>query len=456
MDINSFVIGFAKGKKSGTGFFSTKENDAGGLTYAFKATEGGGGGSGGGVELNIAYGDTPPEDTTKLWVKTTQPSKVIVSSVAPASGTIGDSMSYATKIADTYRHCQNCCARVGDYVYSFGGYRFKSQIESVKSNYILKINASSVTKLNNVLSCLQASCAAVGTKIYIIAANNTNTIYCFDTVTETVTTLSVTLPVANRYLHCAAVGTSVYILGGTKAPTAIYCLDTETETITTLNATLKQEVHSGACTALGNKIYIFGGFSGRALDTIQCFDTETYETSILPAKLTTARWGMGCAVAGDSGQIVVYGGISGFGSNGINYRTSYAIDIYDTSTGSIRTYASNANTPQWTACATHPSNANTIIVVGGCSSSSSATTSTPTSLLERAWTFTVGADFELEEGTLYIRTNVTTANKNWSAIVGEDMSVTVTPHTIHKGLAGNVGKQVSGALYYDGDWSMKF
>lgn len=41
MDINSFVIGLAKGKKSG--YFSTKENDAGGLTYAFKAKESEGG-----------------------------------------------------------------------------------------------------------------------------------------------------------------------------------------------------------------------------------------------------------------------------------------------------------------------------------------------------------------------------------------------------------------------------
>ena len=39
MDINSFALGYSAGKK-------------------------------GGVALNIAYGDTPPEDTTKLWVKT--------------------------------------------------------------------------------------------------------------------------------------------------------------------------------------------------------------------------------------------------------------------------------------------------------------------------------------------------------------------------------------------------
>jgi hypothetical protein len=294
----------------------------------------------------------------------------------------------------------------------------------------------------------------VGTKIYIIAADGTDMIYCFDTETETVTTLSVTLPVANKALHCAAVGTSVYILGGYNAPTAIYCLDTETETITTLNATLKQGVWSGACTAVGNKIYIFGGFNNGALDTIQCFDTETYETSILSAKLTTARWGMGCAEAGDSGQIVVYGGISG--TSGLMYVGCWKTDIYATETGTIRQFVGSTYGPQWTACATHPSKANTIMLVGGCQSSGMSSSETPSYFIERIWTVTVGDDFELEEGTLYIRTAGSTANKNWSAIVGEDMSIVVTPHTIHKGMAGNVGKLVSGALYYDGDWSIKF
>lgn len=35
--------------------------------------------SGGGGELNIAYGDTAPEDTSKLWVKTTEPESVEIS-----------------------------------------------------------------------------------------------------------------------------------------------------------------------------------------------------------------------------------------------------------------------------------------------------------------------------------------------------------------------------------------
>lgn len=62
MDINSFVIGLVKGKKSG--YFSTKENDAGGLTYAFKAKESEGGGSMEGFHMVRFFND---DRTTLLY-----------------------------------------------------------------------------------------------------------------------------------------------------------------------------------------------------------------------------------------------------------------------------------------------------------------------------------------------------------------------------------------------------
>lgn len=64
MDVNSFVIGFSKGKKSGTGYFSTSENEAGGLTYSFRANEGGGGGSMEGFHMVRFYND---DRTTLLY-----------------------------------------------------------------------------------------------------------------------------------------------------------------------------------------------------------------------------------------------------------------------------------------------------------------------------------------------------------------------------------------------------
>ena len=46
VDVPSFALGYSAGKKKG--------------------------GSGGSMELNIAYGNTAPEDTTKMWCKTSQ------------------------------------------------------------------------------------------------------------------------------------------------------------------------------------------------------------------------------------------------------------------------------------------------------------------------------------------------------------------------------------------------
>ena len=58
----------------------------------------------------------------------------------------------------------------------------------------------------------------LGTNIYIFGGNNgskaTDTILKFDTTTETLETLSVTLPSARQGQMGAAVGTNAYIFGG--------------------------------------------------------------------------------------------------------------------------------------------------------------------------------------------------------------------------------------------------
>ncbi|MBQ2438848.1 MAG: hypothetical protein II267_03055, partial [Paludibacteraceae bacterium] len=45
-----------------------------------------GGGDGGSAEFNIAYGDTAPEDTTKLWVKANEPEAVSITSAVVTAG----------------------------------------------------------------------------------------------------------------------------------------------------------------------------------------------------------------------------------------------------------------------------------------------------------------------------------------------------------------------------------
>ena len=117
-----------------------------------------------GAELNIAYGDTAPQDTSKLWVNGAEPSKVIatnkelekVETISTLSATLPNTMS------------RTSCASVGKYIYVFGG----------------------------------------------ISSSNYNTILKFDTTTETINTLSATLPNTMSDTSCALVGSNIYIFGG--------------------------------------------------------------------------------------------------------------------------------------------------------------------------------------------------------------------------------------------------
>ena len=100
-----------------------------------------------GAPLNIAYGETAPEDTRKLWVKANKPDNVSVDS---------------------------------------------------DLNIIDKIRISNA---HLPIPTIDMGCAAVGTKIYLFGGDGSgykdrlNTINVFDTTTETISTLSTTLPI---------------------------------------------------------------------------------------------------------------------------------------------------------------------------------------------------------------------------------------------------------------------
>ena len=118
----------------------------------------------GGCELNIAFGDTAPEDTSKLWVKTSEPSNVLVSASQFGNGSLETGISYLP---------------TGAYGIATG---------------------------------------VVGTKIYLFGGhinyNRLNTINVFDTTTNTITTLSTTLPTKAGGIASGVVGTKIYLFGG--------------------------------------------------------------------------------------------------------------------------------------------------------------------------------------------------------------------------------------------------
>ena len=178
-----------------------------------------------GSNLNVHYGNTAPEDTSKLWVKSTEP----------------ESIEF---IQDPEQQVQGL-----------------SLLDEFLPTAARGIAA-----------------AAVGTKIYLFGGSGSdflNAIQEFDTETKTRTTLSATLPTAASDIAAAAVGTKIYLFGGSNSSGRVNTIqefDTETKTIQTLSATLPTAANDIAAAAVGTKIYLFGGSnsSGR-VNTIQEF-----------------------------------------------------------------------------------------------------------------------------------------------------------------------------------------
>ena len=267
----------------------------------------GSGSSGGGsAEFNIAYGDTAPSDTSKLWVKASEPNKV---SIATQFNTTNSFQTNIAKLPNAAFAMGT--AAVGTKIYLFGG----SGKSGSKLNTIQVLNTET-----NVISTLSATvskvamgigAAAVGTKIYLFGgANGTgryNTIQVFNTETNTISTLSATLPAGAYSIGTAAVGTKIYLFGGqgSNSLNTIQVFDTETNTISTLSVTLPKAANGMGTAAVGTKIYLFGGSDG--FNAIQVFDTETNTISTLSATLPSNNTG-GIGTAAVGTKIYLFGG----------------------------------------------------------------------------------------------------------------------------------------------------
>lgn len=314
-----------------------------------------------GATFNVAYGETPPEDTSKLWIKANEPENVSVGSdvdgvesittpnVLPEKSSnmscalVGSKVylfggyngSYLNTInvfdtetkniatlntTLTSPFMQMGCVAVGTKIYLFGGY-YQTSGSNYYSDSILVFDTENetLTRLAATISSYRCrmSCVAVGTKIYLFggytnASNYVSTIQVFDTETETINTLSTSLPKSARDMGCAVVGTKIYLFGGSNSTykrgfTSIWVFDTTNNTIETLSATLESESYSVSCATIGNKIYLFGGYVGNDYcDKIIVFDPKTEILTPLSVTLTIARREMCCAVVGT--DVYLFGG----------------------------------------------------------------------------------------------------------------------------------------------------
>lgn len=214
------------------------------------------------------------------------------------------------------------CAAVGNIIYLFGG-RSKHSTKYVFSSSIYKYDTASntLTKLDAVLptGTERISAAIVGSNIYLFGGNTSpynghglDTICKFDTTTETITTLSVSLPDICFAMSAAVYGSFIYLFGGIKGtvnnPTnVIYKFDTVNETITTMSATLPEARRDMLVATIGNNVYLLGGAgNGGSKNTVYKFNFITESISLYDSMTLYIQGAAVCVVANDIYMIAGY------------------------------------------------------------------------------------------------------------------------------------------------------
>ena len=221
----------------------------------------------GGASLNIAYGDTAPSDTSKLWIKGVEAEEVTITNQQLLS-TLSTTLSNKTEAIGV--------AAVGAKIYLFGGNASSGRLNTIQ---VFDTTNNTLSTLSTTLpsSAYGIGTAAVGTKIYLFGGYTNkyeNTIQVFDTTNNTISTLSTTLSTVAANIGTAAVGTKIYLFGGLSSSrlNTIQVFDTTNNTILTLSITLPTVASSMGTAAVGTKIYLFGGYSdGGYLNTINEF-----------------------------------------------------------------------------------------------------------------------------------------------------------------------------------------
>ena len=294
-----------------------------------------------GANLNIAYGDTAPSDTSKLWIKGNEPEEVTITTQQLLS-TLSTTLSEGTYGIGT--------AAVGTKIYLFGGrgnkYLNTIQVFDTTNNTISKLSTTLPT------AAFSIGTVAVGTKIYLFGGNGSNnrlnTIQVFDTTNNTITTLSTTLPTAASGIGVAGVETKIYLFGGRSSSDPYYLntiqvFDTTNNTISTLSTTLPTNTEGIGTAAVGTKIYLFGGNgSSGTKSTIQVFDTTNNTISTLPTTLPTNAKNIGAAAVGI--KIYLFGGYVEYGVDYLNIINVFLTQIPLTANNILITEGQQENT----------------------------------------------------------------------------------------------------------------
>lgn len=382
--------------------------------------------SGGGAELNIAYGDTAPEDTSKLWVKTSEPSAVKVAKSAQYVEVDG-SATIETMAPLSVSTGNAIVGAVGSKIYVIGGFQASGTYIDTIQCYDTETQTATTLSATVDVQISASAYATIGTKIYFAGgweSQNVSGIRCFDTETQTVTNLGHTEITGHG--KCAdAVGKKMYIFTET---TDIYVYDTEADVLSKMSTTFPVSVQYKTARAVETKIYIVGGDGS---NKIYCFDTETEVVTQLSTTLPSAIQGLG--LAEHNGCLYVFGGKDA--SNTV-LNTIHFIDVSHDTLSTLSTTLPNAIYRVGLAKVD-----DTIYIMGGLTS---GTSSTPNVV-----SFVPGMVMAVATNELFILS----ALQNYFSIVKTDnIDVELGISGVFKGNADGIGEEVEAALHNGTSW----
>lgn len=276
---------------------------------------------GGGAKLNIDYGQTPPADTSKLWVPLSGKPDKVECKPASLSGSEFFESVVATSGVLSYNVGPKAYFQFGEYVYFYHNTTTfirlnineaaaeTVNIRSVFTNLTVLDNGSGFCQNGNIVYIVTTGCNVSGSSysntsilacnlstkqasrlgtlvgdaetngvsqysaieycngnLYIAGglrksyANTTNTVKIFDLSTNT-SRSAYTMTHSAANLTMTAIGSNIYIFGGahqTDIHQQVYKIDTVNNTITTV-ATYPVTCFCMSSFAVGNNIYLFGG-----------------------------------------------------------------------------------------------------------------------------------------------------------------------------------------------------
>lgn len=298
----------------------------------------------GGAKLNIAYGDTAPEDTSKLWVKTTEPDSVEIS---PDFG-YGEAVQITGTTQNSIFGSVIDSCEFGDSVYLLtSSYVYK--MNKFTLNYSTLFSVSDVCSIcifdNKIFYLKLYSTSSSGGGPYSSQWSKKQVkLYSYDLTTHATSEITATGALDHYFGKIVSYNSKIYIIGGGYfysyynnsygTSGAYYTMATKvtiytpaTNVVETFSASLGNCLNVGIC-LIGNKVYTFGGANDTTDNATQNasihsinLDTQTCEncSSVIP--IATSK----CAISNLENIVYISGGL----------KTASSVYRYNTETDTI-------------------------------------------------------------------------------------------------------------------------